>query len=94
MIDDAIRAEMRRLVLAEKWRIGTVARRFGVHHSVVRRALLDEAPRESAASAPSVLEPFKAYVVERLEKYPELTAVRLSSLTKMEGKEPDPDHVS
>lgn len=76
MIDDAILAEMRRLVLGEQWRIGTVARRFGVHHSVVRRAICGSREKR-ACSAPSVLEPFKAYIVERLDKYPELTAARL-----------------
>ena len=75
MIDEGIRAEMRRLVLGEGWKIGTVARRFGVHHGVVRRAIgSDSKPR---AAVPSVLEPYKAYIVERLEKYPELTATRL-----------------
>jgi transposase-like protein len=39
MITAEMRAEMRRLVLVEGWRIQTVARRFGVHHSVVRRKL-------------------------------------------------------
>jgi transposase-like protein len=39
MITADMRAQMRRLVLADNWRIETVARRFGVHHSVVRRAI-------------------------------------------------------
>ncbi len=39
MIDEAARAEMRRLVLGEGWKICTVARRFSVHHTVVRRAV-------------------------------------------------------
>lgn len=34
-----ILAEMRRLVLVDGWRVGTVAARFGCHHSVVRRAI-------------------------------------------------------
>jgi transposase-like protein len=37
----AVRAEMRQLVLVEGWRIETVARRYGLHHSLVRRALCD-----------------------------------------------------
>jgi transposase-like protein len=43
MITAEMRAQMRRLVLVEGWRIETVARRFSVHHSVVRRALQDDA---------------------------------------------------
>jgi transposase len=76
MIDEGTRAEMRRLVLGEHWRVGTVARRFGVHHSVVRRAVFDVADRRRIPEA-SVVDPFKPYLVERLEKYPELTATRL-----------------
>lgn len=76
MIDEAMRAEMRRLVLGEGWRIGTVARRFSVHHSVVRRAIRSEGGAARPV-ATSVLEPHKAYIVERLAKYPELTAARL-----------------
>jgi transposase-like protein len=42
MITAEMRAQMRRLVLVDGWRIETVSRRFGVHHSVVRRALREE----------------------------------------------------
>lgn len=76
MIGPDIRAEIRRLVLRQHWRVETVARRFGVHHSTVRRALdteLDDAP-----PAPlSVLDPFKPYIVQRLTEAPELTGSRL-----------------
>ena len=41
MITSEMRGQMRRLVLIEGWRVETVARRFGVHYSVVRRALRD-----------------------------------------------------
>ena len=76
MIDDATRAEIRRLVLGEGFAVGTVARRLGVHHTVVRRAVR-ESQKSSRTREPSVLEPHKAYIVERLEKYPHLTATRL-----------------
>ena len=42
MITHEMRAEMRRLVIREGWKFETVARRFGVHHSVVRRAVAGE----------------------------------------------------
>lgn len=84
MIDEATRAEIRRLVLGEGWLIGTVARRLGVHHAVVRRALHDR-PAETKREAVSALEPYKAYIVERLEKYPELTATRLFSEVRERG---------
>jgi len=76
MITADMRAQMRRLVLAEHWPIETTARRFGVHHSVVRRAIREAAPSPQPAR-PSALEPFKPYIVERLTELPELTAARL-----------------
>src|SRR4051812_38647668 len=71
-----MRAQMRRLVFVERWKIETVARRFGVHHSTVRRALLDDPPG-GAHVGTSGLDPFKPYLIERLTELPELTAVRL-----------------
>jgi transposase len=75
MITAAMRAEMRRLVLVEGWRIETVARRYGVHHSVVRRALREDAGERPAPT--STLDPFKPYIVERLVEFPNLSSVRL-----------------
>ncbi len=77
MIRPEMRAEMRRLVLGDGWKIETVARRFHVHHSVVRRAISDEPPPEHTPAAPSGLDTFKPYLLERLTAYPEMTATRL-----------------
>ena len=52
MITAEMRAEIRRLVLAEGWRIETVARRFGVHHSVVRRVIRDDAHTQAEPPVP------------------------------------------
>jgi transposase len=85
MITPQMRAEMRRLVVREGWRIETVARRFGVHHSVVRRTLRDDLSSERPRS-PSRLEPHKAYIIERLTDYPQLTAVRLMQELRERGQ--------
>jgi transposase len=78
VITAEMRGEMRRLVLVEAWKVETVARRFQVHHSVVRRAIrTDAAPGTPAPPPPSKLEPFKPYVVERVTALPELTGTRL-----------------
>ncbi len=64
MISATVRAEMRRLVLGEKWLIRTVARRFGVHHSVVRRAVYDDHHgfhREVSSSITSSLPPHPGF---------------------------------
>jgi transposase len=83
MITAAMRAEMRRLVLVEGWRIETVARRYGVHHSVVRGALRDDAGERPAPT--SALDPFKPYIVERLVELPQLTSVRLVEELRARG---------
>ena len=83
MITAAMRAEMRRLVLVEGWRIETVARRYGVHHSVVRRALHDDAGERPAPT--SALDSFKPYIVERLVELPQLSCVRLVDELRARG---------
>jgi transposase len=71
-----MRAEIRRLVLRDGWKIETVARRFGVHHSVVRRATrTDEVV--ATPTPTSSLDSFKPFIVQRLGEHPDLTAVRL-----------------
>jgi transposase len=72
-----MRAEMRRLVLGEGLKTETVARRFGVHHSVVRRALRDDLPAPGATRRPSSLDLFKPYIVKRLIELPALSGARL-----------------
>jgi transposase len=84
MITPEIRAEMRRLVLRLHWRIETVARRFGVHHSTVRRAL-ENGPQVGEVPSGSILEPYKAFVVERITDAPELTSIRLLAELKERG---------
>ena len=84
MITAEMRVEMRRLVLVEGWRIQTVARRFGVHHSVVRRAIRDGAMGERPGIS-SALDSFKPYIVKRLIELPALTSVRLYDELKGRG---------
>jgi transposase len=85
VITPQLRAEMRMLVLRDGWKIESVARRFGVHHSVVRRALLDPTPPDAGGPGPSALDPFKPYLVERVSAYPEITALRLYEEIKKRG---------
>jgi transposase len=77
VIRPEVRAEMRRLVLGEGWKIESVARRFHVHHSVVRRAISDAPLPEHKPAARSSLDTFKPFLLERLTAYPEMTAIRL-----------------
>lgn len=85
MITPELRAQMRRLVLVEGWAIETVARRFGVHHSTVRRALNEgQQPREVV---PGKLDKYKDRIVERLTELPELSGARLYAELRGRGYE-------
>jgi transposase len=84
MITTDMRAQMRRLVLVDRWRIETVARRFGVHDSTVRRALIDE-PRLEGIKSTSMLDDFKPFIVDQFSQYPELTSSRLILLLGERG---------
>ena len=84
MITPEMRAEMRRLVLVELLPIETVARRFGVHHSTVRRSLGDDGQSDATPLA-SALDPFKAYLVRRVTELPELTSLRLFEEVRARG---------
>jgi transposase len=84
MITAEVRAHMRRLVLVDRMQVETVARKFGVHHSVVRRALRDDVPAERPR-LPSKIDPFKPYIVERLTELPQLSGVRLHAELRAKG---------
>lgn len=85
MMTAEIEAEMRRLVLRDGWKIETTARRFGVHHSVVRRVVRQAVEAAAPRVVPSKLDPHKAFVVERIGDFPELTASRLLEQLKERG---------
>jgi transposase len=79
-------ARIERLYTVEHWRVGTIARQLHVHRDTVRRVL-----RERGAGAPgvplrrSLIEPYRSFIVETLEKYPTLTASRLHDMVCERG---------
>lgn len=78
MIDEHTTAEALRLYHAEKWRIGSIAKNLGIHHTTVRRILRDEGvPAAARPSRPSMIEPYIPMIKETLRKYPDVTAARL-----------------
>ena len=79
-------AEILRLYHAEKWPIGTIAAQLDIHHSVVRR-VLERAGSVivSGATRPSLVDPYVAFVVETLTKYPRLRASRLYEMMRERG---------
>jgi transposase len=85
VITPELRAEIRMLVLRDGWKIETVARRYGVHHSVVRRAIADAPAEDAQAPRPSALDAHRPYIVERVTALPEITAPRLYEELKKRG---------
>jgi transposase len=85
-IDAELEMEIVRLVLTEKWRIGTVARQLGVHHAVVRRVLRQSGlPQPKLHARPSKIDPYMPFVLQTLEKYPTLPASRLWHMLRERG---------
>lgn len=78
--------EIVRLVLAEKWPVGTVARQLGVHHSVIRRVLHGVGvPVPQLLPRFSKLDAYMPLVIATLEKYPLLQASRVWQMVRTRG---------
>lgn len=85
-VDTELEVEIVRLVLAEKWRVGTAARQLGVHHSVVRRVLRHAGlPVPKLRPRPAMVDAYMPFVLETLEKYPTLPASRLWHMLRERG---------
>lgn len=71
-------AKIRRYYYVEKWRIGTISRQLGVHHSAVERVLSDTGvPHKCLVKKPSIIDSYLPFIHDTLEKYPKLAASRL-----------------
>ncbi|MBU0639024.1 MAG: IS21 family transposase, partial [Planctomycetes bacterium] len=92
MISPHIKAEILRLYHAEKWRIGTIARQLGVHHSVVRRVLAQDGTPVSKRSRATQLDPYLPLIVATWKQYPKLPASRLYEMCHQRGYNGSPHH--
>ena len=93
-INDELKAQILRYHFVEHWRVGTIARQLGVHHSTVER-VLGEAGVERERRRPrrpSKLDPYLGFITETLEHFPTLTAARLFDMVKARGYTGGPDH--
>ena len=74
-------ATIRRMHSVDRQSISEIARQLRIHRQTVRRALeyVSGPPGNEARGAATTgkLEPFKAYMAERLKEYPALTAAKL-----------------
>lgn len=79
-------ARIVRLYTVEHWRVGTIARQLHVHRDTVRRVLREHSAAPSAvALRPSLVDPYRAFIRETLEKYPTLAASRLHDMVCERG---------
>jgi transposase len=85
-------AEILRLYQVEKWRIGTIARQLGVHHTTVERLLRQEGLPLPQRCRPSMLEPYLPLVIETWQRYPLLPASRLYEMCRQRGYPGGPSH--
>ena len=92
-ISRALEAEILRLHHAEKWPIGTIATQLRVHHETVRRVLVQAGvPLPSRASRVSLIEPYRAFLLDTLAQYPTIRATRLHVMARERGYPGAVDH--
>lgn len=85
-IDRPTEAEIRRLYFGEHWKKGTIVEQLGIHREVVERVVGPLGPTpKSRATRPSVLDPYRGFVLETLERYPTLVATRLYDMLGERG---------
>ena len=85
-VDRHTEVEIRRLYFAEHWKRGTIAAQLGVHSDVVERVIgpLGPEPKHAEPRA-SVLGPYRAFVLETLQRYPSLVATRIYDMVVDRG---------
>ena len=68
---------------AELASVRAVAARLGLHRRTVRKAVRsDRPPRQTAAARGSLIDPYRGWLLAKLEQYPELTAARLLQMLR------------
>jgi transposase len=88
-----LEAKVLRFYHVEKWRIGTIARQLHVHHSTVQRILRQAGvPTPQSAMRRSRVEPYLPFILETLERFPTLTAIRLYAMVRERGYHGCPSH--
>ena len=77
-------AEIRRLLVAESWPPGAIARHIGVHHDVVARVARALDPEihkpRSLVPRPRMIDPYIPFIQETLAQYPSLGAARVHDM--------------
>jgi transposase len=74
---------------SEKFSRRAIARRLGIHRRTVRRALahINHPPKRSSRNRGSIIDPFRGWVLAKLQQYPELKSPRIFDMLKERGYE-------
>ena len=92
MIRPEVAAEIVRLFTVEGWKMGTIARHLGVHHSTVARALERRGLRGERKRRPSMIDSFIPFIRDTFERYPRLPASVLYRMVRARGYRGGEDH--
>jgi transposase len=84
MISPETCAQIRRYFYAEHWKIGTIARQFGVHPDTVRRAIESERFHSQALRG-GLTDPYLSFIRQTLDQYPRLRATRIYQMIRERG---------
>ena len=88
-----LEAEILRYHFVERWGPHTIAAQLGIHHSVVDRVLSQAGMlKAERARQASIIDPYRPFIIETLDKYPKLTAARLYAMVQQRGYPGGPSH--
>lgn len=92
-ICDELEQQILRLHEVEHWRVGTISRQLGVHHSTVRRVLAQaSSPTAPPTPRASRIDAYRPFIAHTLAAYPTLTAARLYVMVCERGYRGGPSH--
>jgi transposase len=92
VIRPEVASEIVRLFTVEDWKMGTIARHLGVHHSTVARALERRGLRVERKRRRSMIDSFISFIRETFERYPRLPASVLYRMVRARGYPGGEDH--
>lgn len=92
-ISETLKANILRYYHVEKWRVNTIVRQLGVHHTTVKRVLSETGvPKHNILVGKSMIDPYLGFIHETLERFPTLTASRLYDMVVERGYPGGLDH--
>lgn len=87
-ISSSDEAEIIRLYFVEKWKIGSIASFLKRHHSSIARVIKNHElnlPIENKIKKKSILDDYNVFILQTLEKYPNISGSRVFQMLKERG---------